>query len=122
MRGLPVAADPALVVPARSFSIGLVLRDSLRVWFTTLPKLALASVIAMAPWFGLLWLVALALKSGGGSGGTPPRREEMRETVLLAALATSLVVSLSLFAVQGAVVNLVFQKLRGQPTSVVKTV
>jgi hypothetical protein len=104
-----LAVDPALASSPRRFPIALVVRDSLRIWLTTLPRLALVSLLFFLPEIGLVLLLAW---TKAGKGVSP------RTLGLLAALFTAA----SLFTAQGAVVLMVFQKLRGEPPDVFRTV
>jgi len=97
-----MSADPALPVALlRTFSIRRVLRLSLRVGFTALPQLALLGIVFFLPVYLLVWLLPAATPATAGE-----------RTKGLGGIG--LVALLTLFVMQGAVVALVFRKLRGE--------
>jgi hypothetical protein len=104
-----VAADPASASSLRRFRIALVVRDSLRIWMTTLPRFALVSLLVFLPEIGLFVLLA----------GT--KALEGVSPVSIALLFT-VVTMTTLFAVQGAVALMVFQSLRGEKPDVFRTI
>jgi hypothetical protein len=104
-----LAVDPALASSPRRFPIALVVRESLRIWMTTLPRLALVSLLFFLPEIGLVLLLAWTKAAKGVSPRT-------------LVLFVSLLTAATIFTAQGAVVLMVFQKLRGEPPDVFRTV
>jgi len=104
-----LAVDPTLASSSRRFPIALVVRDSLRIWLTTLPQLAIVSLLVFLPEIGLFALLA---GTEAAKGASP----------LAIGLLVALVTAATVVAIQGAVVLMVFQRLRGEKPNVFRTV
>jgi hypothetical protein len=97
-----VAADPAFApaVPMRRFSGRNVINGSIRVWVTTLPQLTLVCAAFLLPTFALSWL--------------PIQSADKNHIGWLVVLVSAI----AFFLMQGAIVALVFQKLRQERPNV----
>jgi hypothetical protein len=91
------------------FTVGGAIGKSLKVWIASLPHLFLASLLVFGPLFVIEWLVlrnAPPVPVGEAPFGTRAQ---------LLAILFPLIEALSGFVIQGVVVMMVFQKLRGEP-------
>jgi hypothetical protein len=97
-----VVADPASApaVPMRRFSGRNVVNGSIRVWVTTLPQLTLICAAFLLPAFALSWLPIQSADRNRFEG------------------LLGLVSAIAFFLTQGAIVALVFQKLREERPNV----